>query len=492
MIEHFHSLNIKTILWVTSMINTDSTYYDFAREHGYLLSGGLPVKWWKGHGALLDYTNPAAVEWWHSLMDTQLDQGISGWKVDGTDPYIYELGYAIGHDGKHVEYREYADAYYRDFLDYTRERRGFDDALIWARPVDSDWSFAPHDVMFSGWIGDTDPSWTGMKAALSDMIHSAWRNYLNFGFDIGGYRSGDHTVDLFVRWFQLGTFVPLMENGGEDQHRPWEFSQGGNATNVTDVYRKFVNIHLELMPYFLSSGTTAYAQNVSVYIPMAVYEDPLPFTPSSWAFKMWQDIFVSPIVEDAFSTDIHFPVGEDKWVFWFDSSKVFAGGEKVTDFACDYGHYPAFQRYGSGIPLYVENEQNGNGFASSKGALTVMFAGLHNGNEVVNVHNTPTKFNGLGQRIRYTHRAAEHELDVTVSAHERPVDLLFKGVLVNGETLTIDGAGDLKRHVSHEALFAMPGAIGYAYDATLAKLTVRLGAPTTGLVLTVRGIASQH
>jgi alpha-glucosidase (family GH31 glycosyl hydrolase) len=51
----------------------------------------------------------------------------------------------------------------------------------------------------------------------------------------------------------MGAFTPLMENGGDNEHRPWKFDQ-----QTCDIYRDFVNIHYELNPYLLNAGTTAY------------------------------------------------------------------------------------------------------------------------------------------------------------------------------------------------------------------------------------------
>ena len=61
--------------------------------------------------------------------------------------------------------------------------------------------------------------------------------YANFGSDIGGYRQGTgkygRTKELFVRWFQLGAFSPLMENGGYGEHRPWKYDN-----QTLEIYKK--------------------------------------------------------------------------------------------------------------------------------------------------------------------------------------------------------------------------------------------------------------
>ena len=60
--------------------------------------------------------------------------GIDGWKCDGTDPYILEDVVAHGKHGI-VTRKEYSDAYYGDFFDYTRQKLGAD-KLIMSRPCD--------------------------------------------------------------------------------------------------------------------------------------------------------------------------------------------------------------------------------------------------------------------------------------------------------------------------------------------------------------------
>ncbi len=63
--------------------------------------------------------------------------------------------------------------------------------------------------------------------------------YTNFGSDIGGYRTGTgplgRSKELFLRWAGVGAFSPLMENGGNKEHRPWAFD---NFTLT--AYKKYI------------------------------------------------------------------------------------------------------------------------------------------------------------------------------------------------------------------------------------------------------------
>ena len=82
--------------------------------------------------------------------------------------------------------------------------------------------------MFMGWVGDQYNDVDGFRHAMINVIHSASYDYLNFGFDIGGYKTRGKTSQkwLFLRWSQIGSLLPFMENGGGGgPHAPWEFDQ---------------------------------------------------------------------------------------------------------------------------------------------------------------------------------------------------------------------------------------------------------------------------
>jgi|LauGreDrversion4_2_1035121.scaffolds.fasta_scaffold262388_2 alpha-glucosidase (family GH31 glycosyl hydrolase) len=162
--------------------------------------------------------------------------------------------------------------------------------------------FSPKYVMFSGWVGDQDPTFDGLKNALANMFWSSWYNYTNFGSDIAGYRGGSRTPELLIRWAQVGAFSPLMENGGENSHVPWDYESGEKSTLIQDAYRRAVNVHYELIPYFVTCAAEAYEGGYSVMRPQE--ERPKDLNPlqnvsfSTYAYQLGQDIFFSPALED--------------------------------------------------------------------------------------------------------------------------------------------------------------------------------------------------
>lgn len=352
MIEYFHSRGVRVVLWITSTINEDAgEIFEYAKKSGFFLQrsaedNSCSFKWWKGRGCLIDYFNPSALEWWHSLMDKVLSLNIDGWKCDGTDIYLIFGGVSYSpYLKRRITKEEYSSAYYSDFFYYTRKKLG-KDRIIFARPADNYGTgvgidlirFAPWEVNLAGWVGDQEATFEGMKNALNNMLWSSRYHYFAFGSDIGGYLEDENfpqgrSKTLFIRWAQLGTFSPIMENGGGGEHRPWMFDE-----ETLQIYRKFVKLRYSLLPYILEEARKAYAEGRSLMR--------FPFR-NERVFLLGSDLLVFPIMSENNEIEVYFPEGCN-WVYIFDRSRVYTGGSR-NKLSFPLSEYPVFYKEGSKI-----------------------------------------------------------------------------------------------------------------------------------------------
>ena len=439
MVDSFHAMNVKVIYWITSMVNDDTDDWDVAVKNHYLVTNKngevRPLQWWHGSGGLLDYTNPEALDWWHKKMDLLLvDVGIDGWKVDGVDPYILEYnlaGGAYNYKGEVISNREYADLYYGDYFDYTRTKRGVD-GLIMSRPVDCMvdqvaevcWGYSPKRVVYSGWVGDDDSSWNGLRNCMKKVIYSAWDGYANFACDTGGYREQEgNEKELFVRWTQYSAFLPLMENGGGGEHRPWMYDD-----ETVTIYKRFVKAHHSLVPYLLRVGSIAMESGTSSIIPVAKPEsDDKKYKykqPNTFAYYLGPDIFVHPIVADLNDNktqinlvNLKFP--EDSSTTWLDwwqphaLDQAYHGGDKDVKLY-PLLSYPVFVRRNALIPMHsnIRNEENSGSDDADDKLMFTWFAPLVN-TQVTSEYREPVS---EGTGVLATAKFASSDITLTISS----------------------------------------------------------------------------
>lgn len=353
MVDEFHDKGVRVFIWTVPGINVEETeLYAYAAERNFFMKGSADddgpqvVSWWKGEGSLIDYFNPEAVAWWHTLVDKTLDLGIDGWKLDGLD-FSAILAKHSPYLGRDVERIEYSHMYYQDFHDYTRERLG-DDRVNTVRPVDNYGAdlggpgvqFAPQEITWAGWVGDQDPDFNGLEAALRNMYWSDHDGYTMFGSDIGGYRTDSselgRTKEVFIRWAQLGALSAIMENGGAGEHRPWIFDD-----ETTEIYRTYAKLHTALIPYLMEEGGLAFSESRGL----------MDFTDkATYGYRLGRDLYVVPVRDETGEVLVRLPPGE--WIYAFDANTIYSEEDQLT-LTVALSEYPLFYRRGSAVEQTV-------------------------------------------------------------------------------------------------------------------------------------------
>ena len=94
MMDRLHEQGFKVMVWICPYFSPDSETFRLLRKKGYFLKDEtgdtLLTKWWNGHSASLDLTNPDAVKWFQDMMaDLVTDFGVDGFKLDAGDAKAY-------------------------------------------------------------------------------------------------------------------------------------------------------------------------------------------------------------------------------------------------------------------------------------------------------------------------------------------------------------------------------------------------------------------
>ncbi|MBO0931168.1 glycoside hydrolase family 31 protein [Fibrella aquatilis] len=105
MTNQLHQMGFKVMLWICPFVSADSPAYRELRKKKALLlenpdqaaktwatANTQPalIRWWNGASAVLDFTNPTAVDWFNAQLKTLHDTyGIDGFKFDAGDAPFY-------------------------------------------------------------------------------------------------------------------------------------------------------------------------------------------------------------------------------------------------------------------------------------------------------------------------------------------------------------------------------------------------------------------
>lgn len=333
MLRRLRERGLKVSVWINPYIAQRSGLFAEAAAAGYLVRrpNGDIWQWdlWQPGMALVDFTNPAAREWYADQLRTLLDQGIDSFKADFGERVPTDV---VWHDGSDPErmHNYYAQLYNSTVFELLEKERGPGDAVLFARSATAGGQQFPVH-----WGGDCFASLDAMAESLRGGLSLSLSGFGFWSHDIGGFE-GTPDPAVFKRWLAFGLLSSHSRLHGNVSYRvPWAFGD-----EAVDVARKFTRLKHRLMPYLYGAAVEAHRTGVPVMRPMVLEfpDDPACHTLDR-QYMLGPDLLVAPVFTA--EGDVEFYVPEGTWTHLLT-------GETVEG--------PAFRRETHGfdsLPLYV-------------------------------------------------------------------------------------------------------------------------------------------
>ena len=213
------------------------------------------------------------------------------------------------------------------------------------------------------WSGDTSSTWTAMAKQIPAALGCAIAGLPYWTMDIGGfsvpgrYNAPSPTPadledwrELNTRWFQFGTFVPIMRSHGEKPFREmWFFGDENHPAHRSQL--KFDRLRYRLLPYIYSLAGAVTHDGGSFMRPLVMdFPDDARACQVGDQYLFGPALLVSPVTTpQARSRAVYLPATSGGWYdFW--SGAAVAGGQTI-DAPAPYEALPLYVRAGAILPL---------------------------------------------------------------------------------------------------------------------------------------------
>jgi alpha-D-xyloside xylohydrolase len=342
MLKRLKADGLRISLWINPYIGQASPLFEEGKRLGYLLrrndgpggSAGSVWQWdlWQAGNAIVDFTNPAACDWFKSKLRPLLEMGVDCFKTDFGERIPTDVVYHDGSDPEQM-HNLYTQLYNQTVFDLLVEHSK-DDAIVFARSAT-----VGGQTMPVHWGGDNTSSFESMAESLRGGLSLGLSGFGYWSHDIGGFE-GNPDPAVFKRWLAFGLLSSHSRlHGNESVRVPWAFDE-----EAVDITRKFVKLKQALMPYLLETAKDAHQRGTPMMRAMLLE---FPNDRTSWnldqQYMFGPDLLVAPVFNASGEVEFYLPAGE--WTNLF-SGKSESGGRWVRE-VHQFDSLPLYVRAGS-------------------------------------------------------------------------------------------------------------------------------------------------
>lgn len=366
MIAELKEMGIELMVSIWPTVDKTCENYEEMLENGYLIrtERGFRVGLdFQGATIHYDATNPEAREYvWEKAKQNYYNKGIKVFWLDEAEPEYtaYDFDNYRYHRGTNLQIGniypvDYAKTFYEGM-----EREGQENIVNLLRCA---WAGSQKYGALV-WSGDIASSYESMRNQLAAGLNMGIAGIPWWTTDIGGFHGGDPNDpefrELFTRWFEWGTFCPVMRLHGDREPRQPQYGTTGGATccsgaanevwsygeEVYEICKKYMELREELRPYTRMLMEEAHEKGTPV---MRTLFYMYPQDKKCWdvedEYFYGPDILVAPILyANQNLREVYLPEGET-WVEYA-TGKKYEGGQTVTATA-ELDTIPVFLKEGS-------------------------------------------------------------------------------------------------------------------------------------------------
>ena len=356
MVDELHRENFHLMISIWPFFEPGSANYDFMGKKGWFIDKFKFAKppYHTDAMAVYDATNAEARKFYWDQVDQGLFKiGVDAWWMDTTEPETegqeenIQLGHklAIGSGDRYVNVYPLLDT----AAVYDGQRASSDQKRVY---ILSRSAFAGSQRnAVTAWSGDINSDWVSFRRQIPAGLNFALSGIPYWTTDIGGFVSGDPDDptyrELFVRWFQFGTFSPILRVHGTrktDQNELWSYGPVAQKILVS-----FDRLRYRLLPYTYSLAWKTTSDSYTPMRPLVMdFRSDVRAENTGDEFMYGPAFLVSPVTEPA-ATSRRVYLPDAKWYdFW---NGVSVDGKREIRAEAPLDESPLYIRAGSIVPF---------------------------------------------------------------------------------------------------------------------------------------------
>ncbi len=317
MLKRLKARGLKICVWINPYIGQKSPLFREGMEKGYLLKrpDGAVWQWdkWQPGQGIVDFTNPAACDWYAGHLKRLVGMGVDCFKTDFGERIPTDVVWHSGADPQKM-HNHYAFIYNELVWNVLKDTVGEQEAVLFARSASvGAQQFPVH------WGGDCYANYESMAESLRGGLSIGLSGFGFWSHDIGGFEN-TAPAHVYKRWCAFGLLSSHSRLHGSKSYRvPWAYDD-----EACDVVRHFTQLKCRLMPYLYRQSVLAHERGTPVMRAMMLeFPDDPACDYLDRQYMLGDSVLVAPVFSEAGDVAFYLPPG--RWTHLWHNDELDGG-----------------------------------------------------------------------------------------------------------------------------------------------------------------------